>query len=77
LRMASNGRCDGSTGGRDRKPDLVLLQVDMRRLVKLRRPSLRLTDFLPRLSTEADGVPAKLCEGETGAGAETSFVPSS
>lgn len=57
--MASNGRCDGSTGGREppeRGPDLVLL-ADKRRLTKLGRPFLDLQDFLPRLSIESESAP--------------------
>jgi len=79
LRMASNGRCDGSTGGREpleRSPDMVLL-VDGRRLVKIGRPALDLKDFLPKLSAESDGVLTKLRENEPGVVAGRSFVTSS
>ena len=66
--MASNGRCDGSTGGREppeRKPDLLLL-IDGRRLVRVGRRLMDPKDFPPKLSTETDGGLAALREGDTG-----------
>lgn len=71
--MASKGRCDGSTGGREpeeRRPDIVLL-VDKRRLGRKERPLLDMKDLL-RLSAEPDAV-----VGEPGMVAGTSLVASS
>lgn len=79
LRMASNGRCDGSTGGREpleRRPDMVLV-IDRRRLVKIGRPVLDMKDLLPKLSAEPDGVLTRLRENELGVVAGMSFAASS
>ena len=75
--MASNGRCDWSTGGREpeeRRPDMVLL-VDKRRLGRKERALFELKDLL-RLSTEPDAVLEKL-RGEPGVVTGTSLVASS
>ena len=77
--MASNGRCDGSTGGRalgDRRPDIELL-VERRRFLKRLRPFAELEDFLLRLSAEPDVVLTKLREIELGAAAGVFLVASS
>lgn len=69
--MASNGLCDGSTGG----GELVLL-VDRRRLIRSGRPFIDREGLL-RLSTEPDGILADWRENGPGESAEVSFVASS